>query len=284
MQNGVIIVNKPSNWTSRDVVNKVGRILGTKKIGHTGTLDPMATGVLVLCFGKLTKLVNLITDYQKEYIATIRFGIKTDTLDITGNVLETADEIIERKILIDVLDSFKGKSEQEVPIYSAKKIAGKKLYQYARNQEEIVLPKQAIEIFEVELLSLENQEATFRVVVSKGTYIRSLIRDICNKLNVLGTMSALKRTKQGQFFIEDAYTIEEIEQQQFQILTIPDLLCVETIELSRKLYQKVKNGNVIEYQSESPYLLFTYSKQEIALYYKKEDSYKVMIMLENKDV
>jgi len=180
--NGVLVINKESSYTSRDVINVLNKKLGTKKMGHTGTLDPIATGVLVVCIGKYTKLVDKITSYDKEYIATIQLGIRTDTLDTTGKVLEESPILdVDNQVLIHTLESFLGVSLQEVPKYAAVKVNGKKLYEYARNNEEIDLPKRKIEVKEIELLSMVNDEATFRVVVSKGTYIRSLIRDICEK-------------------------------------------------------------------------------------------------------
>lgn len=135
--NGILLVNKPTNFTSRDVVNKLSKILHTKKIGHTGTLDPIATGVLVICIGESTKLCELLTSEYKEYIATIKLGIKTDTLDITGNITEEKDFNINENQIKEVLNSFLGKSVQTTPIYSAVKINGKKLYEYAREGKKL---------------------------------------------------------------------------------------------------------------------------------------------------
>ena len=178
--NGIIIIDKEKNITSRDVVNKVSKILGTKKIGHTGTLDPLATGVLVLCVGRATKLVDLITGYDKEYIAEVCLGTLTDTLDVTGNVLKEKVTKISKKEIENVLNSFMPGYEQEVPIYSAVKINGKKLYEYARNNEDVILPKRYIKINSIKLISdivYENDKTYFSFItnVSKGTYIRSLI-------------------------------------------------------------------------------------------------------------
>jgi len=214
--NGILLVNKPKDYTSRDVVNKLTKIFNTKKIGHTGTLDPIAEGVLVITIGKCTKLCDLLTSSYKEYIATIKLGIKTDTLDITGNILEQKDFKITEDQVKEVLNSFKGKSIQEVPIYSAIKVNGKKLYEYAREGKSIELPKREIDIKSIELLEYKNDEITFKTTVSKGTYIRSLINDICIKLNTVGTMSNLVRTKQGKFNIEDSYTLEQIENNNYK--------------------------------------------------------------------
>ena len=212
----ILVVNKDNGYTSRDVVNIIGKHFNTKKIGHTGTLDPIATGVLVICMGKSLKVVDLITSYDKEYVARVVLGIDTDTLDITGNRLRDEVSNVTKDMVVDVLNSFLGKSIQEVPKYSAIKVNGKKLYEYARNGISVSLPKREINIYDIELLGdidiLDNhQEFSFRVRVSKGTYIRSLIRDIGIKLGTCAVMKELTRTKQGKFCIENAYAIEEIK-------------------------------------------------------------------------
>ena len=203
--NGILLVNKPIDFTSRDVVNKLTKILKTKKVGHTGTLDPIATGVLVVCVGNTTKLCELLTAEHKEYIATIKLGIKTDTLDTTGTIIEEKDYNVTEEQIIKVLNSFLGDSIQTTPIYSAVKVNGKKLYEYAREGIEVELPKRNINISNIELLSYKDDEIKFKTTVSKGTYIRALIDDICNKLNTVGTMSSLIRTKQGKFTLEETF-------------------------------------------------------------------------------
>lgn len=266
--NGILVVNKESSMTSRDVVNKVSKILGTKKIGHTGTLDPMARGVLVLVVGKYTKLVNLLTSTKKEYIASIKLGIETDTLDITGNVLST-EEIpkLNESNIVNTLNSFMGKSIQEVPIYSAVHVDGKRLYEYARLNESVLLPKREIEIYEIELLSYNNNEITFRVVVSKGTYIRSFIKDICSNLNILGTMSSLIRTKQGNFNINDSYTIKDVEDSNYKLLNIKDIFDIKEVECNYELYKKISNGVK---NNEEGYILYKYNNIDVSLYYNGE--------------
>ena len=205
---GVLIIDKPKGITSRDVVNNVIKIFNTRKVGHTGTLDPLATGVLVVCVGRATKLVNELTSTDKEYIASVTLGIKTDTLDSMGSILFDEGVIKTKEEIISVLNSFVGSYEQEVPVYSAVKINGKKLYEYAREGVNIELPKRKVEIKEIELLDeIEYKDNKtlfkFRCVVSKGTYIRSLINDIANKLDTIGIMTNLRRTRQGNFKIED---------------------------------------------------------------------------------
>ena len=163
---GIIIVNKPKGITSRDVVNIVCKKLNTKKVGHTGTLDPIATGVLVITIGKATKLVDIITSDDKEYIAEVKLGVLTDTYDITGNIIRKEKYILDKNKLETALYSFVGSYKQEVPIYSAVKINGKKLYEYARNNEKVELPKRTVEIKEIELLETGNDYYKFQVTVS----------------------------------------------------------------------------------------------------------------------
>ncbi len=277
--NGVIVFNKEKNMTSRDVVNKLNHIFQMKKIGHTGTLDPIATGVLVICLGKYTKLVDLLTALDKEYIASVKLGIKTDTLDITGNIIETKDYLINEKQLKEVLNSFLGKSIQEVPLYSAVKIKGKKLYEYARNNIEIELPKREIEVHDIELISYNNDEFTFRVKVSKGTYIRSLINDICLKLNTVGVMKELTRTKQGKFNLKNSFTFNNIENNNFKLLNIEDVLDYQVINLNDMEYFRVKNGNFIEKALNDNHYILKYNNEVIAIYEFKNKIGKAFIML-----
>ena len=272
---GIILINKPKNITSRDVVNKVGKILKTKKIGHTGTLDPIATGVLALCVGKCTKLVDLITSYEKEYIATVLIGIKTDTLDVTGNVLDRTDVNIDENELKLVLDSFKGSYMQEVPIYSAVKINGKKLYEYARKKDKIELPKRKVEIKNIELININNNEFTFKVKVSKGTYIRSLITDIGNRLNIPMCMKELHRTMQGNFKIEECYTIEDIINNNYSVLDIKDVLDYPVVNVNDETLEfQVKNGAIIDNKYNKDTIMFELNNKIIAIYktYEKDNT------------
>ena len=149
--NGLLLINKDKNMTSRDVINKLNHIFSMKKIGHTGTLDPLATGVMVCLFGKYTKLVDIITSYNKEYIAEIKLGVKTDTLDITGNVIETQNIKVTNEDILKVFSNFPKEYMQKVPIYSAVKINGKKLYEYARNNQLIELPKRKVNIYNLDI-------------------------------------------------------------------------------------------------------------------------------------
>lgn len=274
---GILVVNKPAGYTSRDVVNKVSKILNTKKIGHTGTLDPIATGVLVLCIGKATKLVEILTSTEKEYIAEVTLGINTDTLDNTGNILEEKNVHIEKEQIIKTLNSMLGFYEQEVPIYSAVKINGKKLYEYARENKDINLPKRTVEIKKIELLGdikYENNKTifSFECLVSKGTYIRSLIRDIALKLNTIGIMSNLNRIKQGSFTINQSYDIESIENNHYKIISIADCLQnYKNIIADDFLINKIKNGAILQNRYNEDIIVFKNNKNNVLAIYKTYD-------------
>ena len=266
MKNGVLIINKPKDYTSRDVVNKLNHILETKKIGHTGTLDPLATGVLVIAVGSYTKLVNELTSLDKEYIAEIKLGIKTDTSDITGNILEENNNYnINKEDILNVFNNFPKEYEQTVPAYSAVKINGKKLYEYARENIKVELPKRLVNIYSLELLDFSNDIIKFKTKVSKGTYIRSLIEDICTKLNVVGTMNSLVRTKQGKFSIEESINLDDINSD-VKLLTSRDVLDIKDYDLDDKLYKYVSNGNKLNIDIEDGYYNMLYNKDDVAIY------------------
>lgn len=280
--NGILLINKPIDYTSRDVVNKVSKILNTKKIGHTGTLDPIATGLLVLTIGNATKISELITGYNKEYIVTFKFGMETDTLDITGNKLFESNNQVNKEVLLEVLKKYKGKVIQEVPKYSAIKIDGKKLYEYARNNIDIELPKREINIYELELLEYSD-EIKLRCKVSKGTYIRSLIRDIGRELNTYATMTSLIRTKQGDFDLKNSYTIQDIENNKYKIISLNDFFCnYDKIYVDDIEYRKVINGNKIKDIYEIKKFVAIYHDDLLLAIYEKEDDYlKPYKMLNN---
>ncbi len=269
--NGVLVVNKEKDYTSRDIVNIISKALKTKKVGHTGTLDPLATGVLVVTVGEATKISELLTSSFKEYIADIELGIETDTLDITGNILKEETVFKTKEEIENILSSMIGSYDQEVPIYSAVKINGKKLYEYAREKEEVELPKRKVEVKEIELLNYRQKENKvffkMRCLVSKGTYIRSLVRDIATKLNTIGVMTDLIRTKQGKFNIEDAYTLEQIKQGKSHLIKIEDALDIDIVEVDDYLKEKIQNGSILENRYPKDTILF---KQNTALaIYKK---------------
>lgn len=270
--NGLIIVNKDKNLTSRDVVNEICHIFNTKKVGHTGTLDPLATGVLVIAIGKALKIVDHITSLDKEYIAKVKLGIKTDTLDITGNVLEKKEVNITNEDIDKVLNDFSQDYDMEVPIYSAVKVNGKKLYEYARNNIPVELPHHKVKVYSLERITpIEDNSFYIKCHVSKGTYIRSLINDICNNLSVIGVMEELNRTKQGKYSIEDSYTLEDLKNGNYRVIPIIDALDLPKVEITNnELLKKVINGNKLEDIYNYPEFIFTYNNDVIAIY--KQDN------------
>lgn len=290
MKNGILVVNKPSGCTSRDIVNIISKKFNTRKVGHTGTLDPIAEGVLIIPIGKSLKIAELLTSTTKEYIAGVILGYETDMLDITGteikrNIPNTTKEKIE-----EVLSSFIGKQLQRVPMYSAVKVGGKKLYEYARSNIEVEAPTKEIEIFNIELIEdpIFNEktiEFNIKCLVSKGTYIRSLIRDIGYKLNTYGTMKSLIRTKQGKFCISDAYSLEDIMNDKYKLLTIQEALPnIKVTKIDDETLKKVKNGMPIPKMfEENMSLLVDKDNKEIAIYKKDGNIVKPYKMIEVND-
>lgn len=281
--NGIILVNKPYGYTSRDVVNILCKKFKTKRIGHTGTLDPIATGVLILCIGSATKLVEALTSDDKEYIATVELGTLTDTLDNTGNVIKEEKTNVKVNQIKKALEKMQGVYEQEVPIYSAVKINGKKLYEYAREGINVDLPKRMVNIKSLELINnikYENNKTTFQIRchVSKGTYIRSLVNDIAHELGTVGTMTSLNRVKQGIFNISDSYTLEDIENDNYKLLSIKEALSnVKQVIVSGEELFKIKNGTRLEniYHSDKVLFLDEFNN-EIALYKTLDNDDKIL--------
>ena len=214
--NGILNIYKEAGYTSHDVVAKLRGILKQKKIGHTGTLDPQATGVLPVCLGKATKLCDVIGDWDKTYRATLLLGVKTDTEDIYGSVIERSDKDlskIPREEISAVISSFVGTYDQVPPMYSAKKVQGKKLYELARQGVEIERKPARVTIYDLQILHMELPYVTLEVHCSKGTYIRSLCRDIGDLLQVGGCMSALERIRVSDFSAADAMTLSKVEEE-----------------------------------------------------------------------
>ena len=277
--NGIIVINKPKDYTSRDIVNIVSKKLNTKKVGHTGTLDPLATGVLVLPIGRALKVSELLTSNTKEYIAEVILGYETDMLDITGTEIKRNIPHVTKEELLKVLKSYIGKYNQEVPLYSAVKVGGRKLYEYARSGIPVTPPSKEVEVYTLELISDLKQikgavEFTIRCEVSKGTYIRSLIRDIAYSLNTYGTMKSLIRTRQGIFTLENAYTLKDIEENNYKLLSIKECLPnIKTTVIEGPLLTKVKNGMVLDkFFKENMSLLLDKEGKEIAIYIASGDN------------
>ena len=209
--NGIILIDKSEGWTSHDVVGKLRGILHERRIGHSGTLDPLATGLLVVFVGRATRAVEFAEADRKEYIAGLRLGISTDTQDITGRIINEGTDLPDEMQLRKALERFKGELEQIPPMYSAVKVGGKKLYELARKGESIERKPRHITVFGLETAGREDNDYILNVVCSKGTYIRTLCHDIGTALGCGGCMSSLRRTKSGVFSVEDAYTITEVQ-------------------------------------------------------------------------
>ena len=225
MADGIIIMDKPAGWTSMDVCAKLRGILKTKKVGHAGTLDPMATGVLPVFVGSATKAVSFAENGDKEYIAGLRLGVTTDTQDTSGNVLERRETAVSRESLEAVLPRFTGEIQQIPPMYSAIKINGQKLYELARKGAEIQRSARNITIFELELLGqTDDGDWTLRVRCSKGTYVRTLCHDIGQALGCGGGMSSLRRTMAAGFTLAESHTLEEVQQAGESLLAPTDSL------------------------------------------------------------
>lgn len=273
--NAVLYVNKKKGMTSFDVVNEISNLFGIKRVGHTGTLDPLAEGVMLVCIGKATKIVELLTAKDKEYIAEVQMGIKTDTLDITGNILEEKEVKNNLKIK-ETLNHFKKTYLQEVPIYSAVKVHGKKLYEYARKNIEVELPKKEVTIKEIELLSSNNNTFKFKCLVTKGCYIRSLIKDIGEELETLVTMKNLTRTKQGSISIMNTNTLEEIANNQFKYYKIEEVLDYPIISLNEEFVKEVSNGMKIPNNwNIQDKVIFMYNGKLLGIYQKDSNNLKV---------
>ena len=287
--NGILIVNKPLGYTSRDVVNLVSKNLCTKKVGHTGTLDPKASGVLVLCLGNALKMCELMDNYDKEYIAEVVLGIETDTLDMDTNATIIREEKvnIDTKEIISVVNSFRGKYMQQVPIYSAVKVNGRKLYEYARSNTPVELPFKEVEIKDIEIfddINYKDGKVFFKIktTVSKGTYIRALIRDIGNKLNIPAVMNSLVRTRIGNFKLDNSYTLEDISNKNYKLIGIMEAFPnIKRITVDNDLAFKVKNGVILDKFFDDDMVFITDKDNNLLALYKninnKSRPYKMFI-------
>lgn len=272
--NGILLVNKPQGITSFKLVEKVRRMLGNEKAGHTGTLDPLASGLMMLTIGKATKILPYIVSHTKEYEAVLKLGFSTDTLDITGTV--TAEKEIvpfSESQVREALKGFLGKSQQLPPMYSAKKVNGRKLYEYARNNQKIERKPSDIEIYELELISISNDEIRFRTLCSAGTYVRTLCQDIATRLNNEGCMKELIRTGIDRYSLDESYTLEEIENGNYELLNSYDVLrdyqYIEMDDLS-----DVLNGKPLKLNCNDDIVFITNNGSIIAAYQLDGDVYR----------
>lgn len=269
--NGILLVNKSASWTSQDVCAKLKGLLHTKKIGHTGTLDPFAEGLLVLTIGKGTKIGQFIEGLSKTYIAKLCLGKATDTLDLTGNIIETKDvPVLTKDQIKEVITSFKGKQKQIPPKYSAIKINGKRLYEYARENIDVEIKERDIEVFDIELIDYIDNEITFIAHVSKGTYIRTLASDIANKLNTVGHLKELVRTKVGKYDIKNAKKIDEISENDV-IDLFSALSFLKQIKVNDDYIKKIKDGYKLFLDiKEDMVLVSDNNNYPLAIYKRKE--------------
>ncbi|MBQ1566527.1 MAG: tRNA pseudouridine(55) synthase TruB [Erysipelotrichaceae bacterium] len=271
----VLYIDKPKGITSFDVCYKLRKVLGTRKIGHTGTLDPNATGVMIVLFDKATKANQFLTTDNKEYECRVMLGIETDTLDIDGNiVLKKGYDIPSEEKISETLKSFLGESLQEVPKTSAVSVDGKRLYQYQRENIEVELPKRLITVYEIGLLDMYEDGFSFKAKVSSGTYIRSLARDICYRLETIGTVSELRRTRVDEVDLSMCDTLEEIIKGNYHTHDLFELLAkrYETIEYDP--LQDIYNGKKIKLDCSSDKVVIAKGNEALAIYEKDKDIYR----------
>lgn len=272
MKSGFLIIDKEEGKTSIDVDRTVKKVLHEKKVGHLGTLDPFATGLLIIGVNDATKLFTLIEEDKKTYTATLKLGKSTDTYDCLGKTIEEKEiNPFTKDDILNVFESFKGKIEQIPPKYSAKHIDGKRAYNLALNGKEVVLKPQTIEIFSLDLLDYSFDTITFKTVVSKGTYIRTLGIDIAKKLNNLGYLSKLRRNKIGD--IDERLSIEERDISIDKLIPINHFFNFKTIDIKEPLLQKkIRNGNPCIIDDKNEFVFFTIDDNIVALYKKEKES------------
>jgi tRNA pseudouridine55 synthase len=298
--NGVIIINKPPSITSHDVIYKVRKLINIKRIGHTGTLDPMATGVLPICIGYATKISQYITCETKRYLATIQLGVSTDTFDITGKIISQKQFCYNNNQFIEVLKSFLGEYLQTPPIFSAIKVNGKKLYELARKNIIVEPKKRLVKIHRLDLIKfIYPDKFILDIICSSGTYIRSLCNDIGSVLGVGGILYSLKRTQVGKFSINDSITLEELEKLYLNntlikyIIKATDVLNFEQIIVSSKANNLLYNGNeidisfiigatkesVLKSNDQKKYFVLDEKKKLIGIYQKNKNHIKPLRLL-----
>jgi len=275
MMDGILLLNKEVGWSSFQTINKAKRLINASKVGHSGTLDPFASGLLVVTVNKATKVNQFIETQDKEYIATLKLGIKTSTLDLEGEVIDTKQvPPLNEQLIIETLNKFKGKIKQLPPMYSALKVNGQRLYDLARQGIEIERKEREVEIFDIQLISYKDDEIEFKVNCSKGTYIRTLGESISEELNTYGHLIKLIRTRVGNFKLEDAYKLEDLDN--YKLLNIKEALVhFYTIKLNDNEIIKVKNGIKFKFNTnEKEVLIVDKNDVPIAIYEKENDHYR----------
>lgn len=245
---GIIVINKPKDWTSFDVVNKIKHLTKMKKVGHLGTLDPMATGILLVTVGKATKLFDIMQEKKKTYIATFNFGAETDTLDSTGKITSSNEKIVTREEIENVLPNFLGEISQIPPKYSAKSIAGERAYKKARKGEDFELEPKIVSIYSLNIIDFKDNLLTLEITCGSGTYIRALGRDIAKVIGTFATMTSLVRTKVDKFDLNTAHNVSNLSNENIDefILPIDNVLNYEIINLDSDEKNKLLNGQTIK--------------------------------------
>lgn len=263
-QDGILLVYKEKGLTSFDLVNRIKRSLKLEKIGHTGTLDPNAEGLMLVLFNKTTKANQFLVHDTKEYIAALKLGVKTDTKDIWGTVLEEEPFNMPSKAQIEaVFADFTGISQQEVPMVSAVRVNGKRLHEYHREGLEVVQPIRDVEIFEMELLKID-QEIHFRVVCGSGTYIRSLCEDLAQAFGTIGVMASLTRTKVGSFDLKDAVKFDQVIAGNYQLIPLAEGLPYQKVQAQS--VTDIKNGKILELEYSGPMITVMDQEEVLAVY------------------
>ncbi len=278
---GIIAVNKPKDWTSFDVVNKLKFKLKPNKVGHLGTLDPMAEGVLLITIGKATKLFDIMQEKKKTYVATFEFGYLTDTLDATGETIDRTDTIPTKEQIISVLPEFIGKISQIPPRYSAKSINGRRAYDLARNNIEFELKPKLVEVYDIKLLNYENSLITLEIQCGSGTYIRSIGRDIAHRVNSFATMTSLVRTKVGNFELKDCVDVRNDLDMDKITMPIKSVLDYPTLQETEENKAKLLNGQTLIIEKEDGIYMLEDETDVVALVEIKEKHAKMSVFLGN---
>lgn len=271
--NGIILVDKPQDWTSHDVVAKLRGVLHERRIGHSGTLDPLATGLLVVFVGRATRAVEFAEADSKEYLAGLRLGVSTDTQDITGNVIAKCDALPDEAAVRETLCRFIGDIEQIPPMYSAIKIGGKKLYELARRGESVERTPRKITVSSIDIVDKDGTDYILNISCSKGTYVRTLCNDIGDALGCGACMSSLRRTRAGAFSVDEAHSLEDIEDAALEDRLSDIILPVDALfapfpklTVSESAAKRLKNGNVIKVSAEDgDYRVYSDSEEFLLL-------------------
>lgn len=273
---GILLIDKPVGVTSRFICDKIQKRFHMKKVGHLGTLDPFASGLLLIAVGKACKILKYLENLNKTYCACLKLGETTPTLDTESEIILKKDvPLLNKDKILDVLNSFKGEIVQKVPLTSAKRVGGKRLYEYAHNNEKIDTPTQKVNIYDIYLLDFNVDNIIFKVEVSKGTYIRTLGKDIANRLNTIGYLTSLRREAIGEFNVVKSVSIEDVSEK--DLIDIKDALYfIKKYKVDDNLIKKVRNGVSLKLKDIEDELILIIDRENnpIAIYQKQNDEYR----------